>query len=523
MDAFFNTLKKGLVAMLFVVVGFSMTYVPQLPSSQVQTVHAGPPGGGSTLFMQTVQNASALAGNAINTITSVMTGNLWLKENVLDGIGWAIAKRIVSGMVRSLINWVNSGFQGSPAFVSDLKGFLLNIADEEMGRIVSEMGDVGSFICSPFRLDVQISLSAQYAQGRTTGQSAPTCTITGIIDNIEGFISGIDPGNGISDWLQITSAPQTNTPYGAVLNAEVAARARLINAEGQVLTEVNWGDGFLSQKICEAVGGTGGQQCTISKPGRIIADQINKALGAGQDALIEADEINELISALLGQLANKALTGVAGLLGLSGGNPYSYSDYDGSYLDELVAESDELLVNAGEDAITDSVIPQLQRQIEYRDVLLTYQTAFTDFLAQPIPPAPTSDDPEEQTAYNNLITNRQNIEAELEEITNQINQTEGAILQLVDIAYQYEQADAAQKVELLLAFTALPRLTESEVSTERDRLSNLADDNNVPTPANITTSSLTTLMATIAINPPVVVDPTDQAWITLADNLGLSL
>jgi len=246
--------------------------------------------------------------------------------------------------VRSLINWVNSGFQGSPAFITDLKGFLLNIADEEFGRVIDEMGGLGSFICSPFRLDVQVSLETQYAQSRATGQSAPTCTVSGIMDNIQGFISGIDSGNGLSDWLEITSTPQTNTPYGAVLNAEVAARARLINAEGQVLTEANWGDGFLSQKICESVGGdSGGQQCTISKPGRVIADQLNKALGAGQDALIEADEINELIAAFLGQLAEKALTGVSGLLGLSGGTGYTESGYSGSYLDEMVDQSDSLV------------------------------------------------------------------------------------------------------------------------------------------------------------------------------------
>ena len=348
MDAFFNTLKKGLVAMMFIVVGFSMTYVPQLPSSHVQ--HAEAAGGIATEVTQFANNALLGAGNVINTVTSVMTGNLWLKENVLDGIGWAIAKNIVSSMVRSLINWVNSGFQGSPAFVTDLKGFLLDVADQEFGRIISEIGGpngLGDFICSPFRLDIQISLDAQYNRGRASGQSAPECTLTGVIDNIEGFISGIDPGNGLSDWLQITSTPQTYTPYGALLNAEVTARARLINAEGRQLTEVNWGDGFLSQKICESVGGTGGSQCSISKPGRVIADQLNKALGAGQDTLIQADEINELISALLGQLANQALTGVSGLLGLSGGNSSSSGGgYSGSYLDALVEESDALLNTA---------------------------------------------------------------------------------------------------------------------------------------------------------------------------------
>jgi hypothetical protein len=525
MDAFFNTLKKGLVAMMFVVVGFSMTYIPQLPSSHVDTVEASGATGGATLPMQVVQNASALAGNALASITSIATGSLSLKENVLDGIGWAIAKRIVSGMVRSLIDWVNTGFKGSPAFISDLKGFLTTIADEEFGRVISEMKGPGSFVCSPFQLKVELSLQKQFAQSRATGQSAPTCTLTGVIDNIEGFISGIDPGNGLSDWLEITSTPQTNTPYGAVLNAEVAARARLINAEGQVLTEANWGDGFLSQKICESVGGdSGGQQCTISKPGRVIADQLNKALGAGQDALIEADEINELIAALLGQLANKALTGINGLLGLSGGTGFTESGYDGSYLDQLVDESDALLTDISDEGIDTVIVPQLKRQIEYREVIVAYQTEFQTFLDQPLPELTESGEnvsATNQSTYSQLLVYRQNVQNELANLNDQLAQTNQDILSMINLAYRYDQADADQKIEVQLEFTNLPILTDYEVEADRSRISDFASDNTVPNPTITRTVSLTALLNDI--DPTVTVDPEDPSWVNLANSLDLPI
>jgi len=455
-----------------------------------------------------------------------------MKENVFDRIGWAVAKNIISGMVRSLINWVNSGFQGSPAFVTDLKGFLMDAVDQEFGRIISEIGGangIGSFICAPFRLDVQHSLDTQFNRGRATGQSAPECTVTGVVDNIQGFISGIDPGNGISDWLEITSTPQTNTPYGAVLNAEVAARARLINAQGQVLEEVNWGDGFLSQKICEAVGGDGGQQCTISKPGRIIADQLNKALGAGQDSLVQADEINELISALLGQLANQAMTGVAGLLGLSEGTGYTSRSggYSGSYLDALVDESNDLINNSGDEGAQGIITPQLELQIEYRDLLVAYQTEFQAFLNEPIPELDQSNESGEnrsQTTTNQasrsaLLANRQNVQRELGNINNQLDQTNEDILTLVSMAYNYDQATAEEQVEILLEFTTFPTLTDYEIGTEQSRLSQFASANTVPTPAITSATSLTALLT--AIDPTIVVDPADQSWIALAASLNL--
>lgn len=452
MDTLFLILKKGLVATICVVFAFVLTYVPIAPTSHVEQAEAaGAATGISTSLGQAIQNGSALAGNAVNTLTAGATGSLWAKENVLDGIGWAIAKRIVSGMVSDLINWINSGFQGSPAFVTDLGGFLRNIADQEIGRVISELGDVGSFICSPFRLDVQISIAVQYNQARTTGQSAPTCTLSGVIDNIEGFISGIDPGNGISDWLTITSAPQTYTPYGAQLNAEAIARARLINAQGEEVQLLNWGDGFLSQEVCEA-DGAGGESCSIVKPGTMIANQLNKALGAGQDTLVQADELNELVSALLGQLANKAVSGVNGLLGLSGGSDFSYSDYDGSYLNELQSEADGIVVGGG--GIAQETIDQsLSLTRDYRNTARSYQADLLAF---------SQDVSNSQADRNQALLLSQEIGLE-------VTDSNADIALLVEWQIEYPTATTDRQVEILIEYTSLNLPSESQMSRNLSR------------------------------------------------------
>ena len=46
MDIFFNYLKKGLVATVFIIFGFVATYIPQ-PYNEVRTVEAGAAGGGA--------------------------------------------------------------------------------------------------------------------------------------------------------------------------------------------------------------------------------------------------------------------------------------------------------------------------------------------------------------------------------------------------------------------------------------------------------------------------------------------
>jgi len=400
MDTFFSLLKKGLVATVFIMFAFVATYIPQ-PYNNVQEAEAGGGGvGGATLPMQIVQNVNLIATNVATTasagfdkITSWATGSLWVKENVLDGIGWALAKRLVSSMVGSLINWINSGFSGSPAFVQDLQGFLLQAADEVIGEYLQDLGGIGSFVCSPFRLDVQVSVAMQYERARAdggSGQPAPTCTLSGVIDNIEGFIGGSFEEGGWKDWFRITSTPQTYTPYGSALAAQAGARARIINAQGEELELLGFGDGFLSGEICETVHGAGTtkQDCFISKPGKVIQEALSFNLDSGRQSLIQADEINEVISALLGQLANTVLEGTAGILGLSSGTGYSsnyaWSGYSASggnaVTDQLVASSTENFDFAqAETLIAEALVVQL----EYRNLAITYEKQLNDYAANP--------------------------------------------------------------------------------------------------------------------------------------------
>jgi hypothetical protein len=289
--------------------------------------------------------ASSAISAVADTTNAVNSTSLVLKENVLDGIGWAIAKQMVSSMTASLLNWINSGFEGSPAFITDLNGFLLDALDTAAGEYIKSLGGVGEFICSPFKLDIQATLSVAYAQARSglpSGPTAPACKLTDIQNNIEGFFAGITDG-GWNEWLQVTSDPQ-NTPYGAYLEAQARLKIKLRNDAGQELEIANWGDGFLSKKICESIEGTnGGERCTISTPGQVISEALTFQLSTGPRALIEADEINEIIGALLNQLTLKAMEGINGLLGLSEGTGYTDYTLNGtstkSYTDGLIAES----------------------------------------------------------------------------------------------------------------------------------------------------------------------------------------
>ena len=301
----------------------------------------------ATETTQLLNNAELAASTIQNTLTAGATAGLLSKET-LDGIAWQVAKQMVSSMTRSLVNWINSGFQGSPAFITDLNGFLLDALDTTAGEYIKGLGGIGEFICSPFRLDIQAALAINYNQARSGLPSGgDACKLSGIGDNIKNFFSGVSDG-GWREMLSITSNPQ-NLPYGAYLEAEAKLNIRLKNEAGQEIKVADWGKGFLSKKICEDVEG-GGVKCSISTPGNVIGEAFNFQLSTGQRSLIQADEINEIIGALLSQLTLQAVQGINGLLGLGGNSAYTDYNYKGglqsqSYIDAANQEQTNTYIN----------------------------------------------------------------------------------------------------------------------------------------------------------------------------------
>lgn len=360
-DTFFALLKQSIVGLMLTVFAFMAVYVPN-PTNKVETAQALDlvedivatisnalqlSEQAQTRITSTINTATNKLSAAYNFITSKATNSLWFKEFTLDGIAWAVAKSIISSMTQSLVKWINSGFKGSPAFVQDLLGTLLEAADIAAGDYISNLGGA-EFLCAPFRLDIQIALDIKYRQSRID-QPTSDCRLSDIVGNLKDFISGAQgtfANGGWDNWLTISAAPDRYTPLGGYLSAEAGLQAKLLNATGEKKAVIEFGQGFLSNEVCEMEYGWAEPQekCYISTPGKTISEALSFNLDSGRQSLIAADEIDEIIGSLLGQIANAAVTGAKGLLGLSEGTGYTYNGYaGGSYVNNLNIESNNLI------------------------------------------------------------------------------------------------------------------------------------------------------------------------------------
>ena len=274
-----------------------------------------------------IAHGSQKANNTVNTFFSCLART--------------VAKVALNQITASVVNWINSGFNGSPSFVTNPTQFFTNVADQAAGSFIKS--SALSFLCSPFKLQIRIAIAQSYANRN----NAASCTLTGVTNNITGFMNNFSSG-GWPALLSFTTTP-TNNPYGAFIYAEAGLNSSVLNAQNQKNTDLNRGGGFLSfqqkvnctdttnapagspnrsvDQVTSPDGNVSYRVCDLkaTTPGTIIQ---NSLIGTNNSTLNElnlAKNFDEIINALISQLMTRTLQ--QGLSNLSGQNGYASNFY----------------------------------------------------------------------------------------------------------------------------------------------------------------------------------------------------
>lgn len=293
-----------------------------------------------------VTAASSVTSALANTAVSV-------KELGLDAIGNAVAKMILRKITAQTVNWINNGFDGNPAFVTDPQRFFTNIADQTASQIFLGANSPLNQLCSPFRAEIRLALVKNYL---TDQDPQFQCTFSQIGANFENFTRDFSQG-GWDAWFVMTQQSQNN-PYGAYMEGEKLLTTSIQTQQTKYSKQLVDGRGFLSFERCRrdyvpprtnprctkyeplTVGG-GEPKCIayeeadasgevldcpasekeVVTPGSVINEQLGRALGSTYAQLEAADEINEIVNALMIQLIEKTFSTVqGGLRSLSQGS-----------------------------------------------------------------------------------------------------------------------------------------------------------------------------------------------------------
>lgn len=222
------------------------------------------------------------------------TGSNKMVSCILQPLLTQLIRQLLQHMTDSIVNWINSGFNGNPAFLTNPDGFFADIADQATGAFLAQSGPLQA-LCSPFGLDIRLNLALN--QSNTLRQRY-TCTLSTIITNLQkgpkvsvgvgssangatigsiqnGSILGNSSALSVNGWsingfgndfsqggwpafIAMSTEPQNNI-YGAWLMAQSDQRDAIEAKQKAANNDLNRGNGFLSWQKCTTIDGVGEQ------------------------------------------------------------------------------------------------------------------------------------------------------------------------------------------------------------------------------------------------------------------------
>jgi hypothetical protein len=226
------------------------------------------------------------------------TGAISTKETSLDSVAFCLANSTIEAILNGTIQWVNSGFDGNPVFIDNPEKFFGDIADYEIGQVLNELS--GGILCSQFDIEVRLALLNRYGGYGSGGgyRYGDACTLSDIINNVDGFLDGDFTQGGWDGWFALTQKP-VNNPFGAYIIAEQEINRRVVQRQQLADFELGINNGFLSIRDDE----TG----DITTPGLLTQQKVSERLGIPEERLTFADEFDELMDALINQFIKMAI------------------------------------------------------------------------------------------------------------------------------------------------------------------------------------------------------------------------
>ncbi len=360
MTSFYSHFVRFVAGLLTVAIVAVGVYVP-MNASRVEAQ--------AVLSFET--NPALLGGIAA---TAIASADQTLISKVLNALAWTVAKVAIQTMTKSIVSWINGGFEGSPAFETDLQNSLRRLGDGVAQGFLSQMANEAA-IRSPFSDQLITNVGAAYYlySGREGLASRLRYTLNESAADDRAFLAGDFSQGGWNAWFSAFQNP-ANNPFGAQMIASQELSNRISAAAVQRTQELGWGSGFLSWKgdcvdktngsahtgsggtttntaqgsvssqSTSGVGGTntgsglseaeraaraastpsthtlsdaeGCLEHEIQTPGSVIEGTLIPNINSPLHQLELADSINEIIGALAQQLVSKVIGG-GGLRGVS--------------------------------------------------------------------------------------------------------------------------------------------------------------------------------------------------------------
>lgn len=256
------------------------------------------------------------------------------KESCGDQLAYAASRIAIENISRSVINWSNSGNDGSSFFPQNYKSLYQGIKDRQVQSFISELQSGQN--TNPFSSSIAKSIASKSRNEKLSFSERTKYT-----GPEPAFFKDFKNG-GWDSWFKYILVPQNNPlGYSQLVSEELASRKN--SSVQETKDELVNNNGFLSKKVCtdkgyvawkdsaektsvENAARSGDEKAQkrleqatcknykVATPGSIIADQVKQVVGTPMRQAEQVDEMNEALGSLFdAMVANLASRGLSGL------------------------------------------------------------------------------------------------------------------------------------------------------------------------------------------------------------------
>ncbi|OGG40330.1 hypothetical protein A2118_01360 [Candidatus Kaiserbacteria bacterium GWA2_50_9] len=269
-------------------------------------------------------NTLAGIGNSIGGQTAGATTGECIYQLIIVPLARSMMRNILQSITSSIISWITgANGTGQPSFVQNLSRHLQAVGDAVALPFINQV----RMVLSPqFGAAIASSLLANYARGTSVGGflAANQSTLGRYSPNPSAFLAGNFSQGGIPAWFALTTQNENN-PYLAKIAANDQLGSLVAQAQANRRQDLVQSKGFLSWcgATNSSMGPSGinpgvvcrnsdGTESPVKTPGTVIQGYAQQALGSGIAQLINPQDIDSALAAILSAAVNQVIQGVFG-------------------------------------------------------------------------------------------------------------------------------------------------------------------------------------------------------------------
>lgn len=240
-----------------------------------------------------------------------------------DSMGYCIVNSMIIYIADSTLQWINTGFEGNPAFLANPDQFFKDLANQEKVAFIQNLAyGANSGVCDVFKSSMVSAILSRYGQnqrgygqgyqnggygqGYNSGSNFNGCSFDQKPGQLNLFVGGnFTEGGGWNSWYKLTQSPQNN-PYDTYFRTNDRMNSQTQAVELSKTRELNWNNGYLSFRKCENEK-QNKKDCPITTPGTVIQSKLNSTLNLGTNRLVLAEKFDQVVTAVIDQLITTAI------------------------------------------------------------------------------------------------------------------------------------------------------------------------------------------------------------------------